>query len=559
MSQPFENSLSHERYPDNNINNNNKDTFQLVKSAELIDNESTSLNYNTTSSALSVDDRGLKHGLKDRHLSLMALAGIIGPGILVGASSALAEGPAAILIGFGAIGVIAFFMMQSLGELATLYPSGGAFSTLGIKFVDFGWGASVGWMYVIIWIAVLSNEYNSVASILQFWGPQVPLYAYVLILWLPFLLFQFLGVAIFGEVEFWLALFKILGLVAFYIFSIVYAAGGVKGNKAFGFHYWNDPGAFAHGFKSVASCFTFASTFYSGTEIVAVCAAETRNPSKAVPNAIRQTFWRILLVYMGIAVFYGMTVPYNDDRLGKSTKALKSPMTIAIQRAGWEGGAHLVNAFIVAVCVSAINSSIYTGSRAMVHLANERCAPSILKRVNKQGVPYASVILMNLFGLISLMNQSTGAAKAYGYIVNISGVAVFIVWGNVCFYHIRLRTAMKLQGRSTDELPYKGLWYPVLPIAGVVLNIFLALIQGWSTFKPFSGKDFVDAYILLPVFFVFFLGFKFWHKSKWVNLSEVDLDEGRRQDSDFIEDGEKGVDIPVGDGHKIKWKPWELF
>lgn len=550
MSQPFENSPSHEQYPEHN-----KDTFQLVKSAELVDQESGSLQYNTSSSVLSTDDRGLKHGLKDRHLSLMALAGIIGPGILVGASNALAEGPAAILIGFGAIGVIAFFMMQSLGELATLYPSGGAFSTLGIKFVDFGWGASVGWMYVIIWIAVLSNEYNAVASILQFWGPQVPLYAYVLIIWLPFLLFQFLGVAVFGEVEFWLALFKILGLVAFYIFSIVYAAGGVKGQKAFGFHYWNDPGPFASGFKSVASCFTFASTFYSGTEIVAVCAAETRNPSKAVPTAIRQTFWRILLVYMGIAIFYGMTVPYNDDRLGRDTKALKSPMTIAIQRAGWEGGAHLINAFIVAVCVSAINSSIYTGSRAMVHLANERCAPSILKWVNKQGVPYASVILMNLFGLISLMNQSTGAAEAYNYIVNISGVAVFIVWGNVCFYHLRFRRAMKLQGRSTDELPYKGLWYPVLPIAGVVLNIFLALIQGWSTFKPFSGKDFVDAYILLPVFFIFFIGFKLWHKSKWVNLNEVDLDEGRRHDTDFIEDGEKGVDIPVGGKHKIKWKP----
>ncbi|CAD1809158.1 General amino acid permease AGP3 [Candida parapsilosis] len=554
MSQPFENSPSHEQYPEHN-----KDTFQSVKSAELVDQESGSSQYNTSSSVSSTDDRGLKHGLKDRHLSLMALAGIIGPGILVGASNALAEGPAAILIGFGAIGVIAFFMMQSLGELATLYPSGGAFSTLGIKFVDFGWGASVGWMYVIIWIAVLSNEYNAVASILQFWGPQVPLYAYVLIIWLPFLLFQFLGVAVFGEVEFWLALFKILGLVAFYIFSIVYAAGGVKGQKAFGFHYWNDPGPFASGFKSVASCFTFASTFYSGTEIVAVCAAETRNPSKAVPTAIRQTFWRILLVYMGIAIFYGMTVPYNDDRLGRDTKALKSPMTIAIQRAGWEGGAHLINAFIVAVCVSAINSSIYTGSRAMVHLANERCAPSILKWVNKQGVPYASVILMNLFGLISLMNQSTGAAEAYNYIVNISGVAVFIVWGNVCFYHLRFRRAMKLQGRSTDELPYKGLWYPVLPIAGVVLNIFLALIQGWSTFKPFSGKDFVDAYILLPVFFIFFIGFKLWHKSKWVNLNEVDLDEGRRHDTDFIEDGEKGVDIPVGGKHKIKWKPWELF
>ena len=211
-------------------------------------------------------------------------------------------------------------------------------------------------------------------------------------------------------------------------------------------------------------------------------------------------------------------------------------MTVAIQRAGWDGGAHLINAFIIVVCILAISSSIYTGSRSMVNLANEGCAPSILKRVNGQGVPYAAVILMSTLGLISLMNQSTGAANAYQYIVNLSGVAVFIVWGNVCFYHIRFRQAMKLQGRSLDEIPFKGMLYPYLPILGLALNVILALIQGWSYFKPFDAGNWVDAYILLPFFFVLYFGFKLWHKSKWVNLEEVDLDEGRR------EDDEKGVD-----------------
>lgn len=486
----------------------------------------------------SIDDpnTNLKRTLKDRHISLIALAGIIGPGILVGAGIALRDGgPASLIIGFGFIGLVAFSMMQSLGELSTLYPTGGGFSTYGNKFVDPAFGGVVGWCYVIIWIAVLANEYNTVAAIMQFWGPQVPLYGYILIFWFAFLAFQFLGVKAFGEAEYWLALFKIGALVAFYIFSIVYISGGIKGRPAFGFHYWNNPGAFADGFKGVANVFVFASTFYSGTESIAVAASESRNPSRAVPSAIRQTFWRILFIYMGVAISYGMTVPFNDPSLAQGAKTLKSPITVAITRAGWEGGAHLVNAVILITCISAINSSIYIASRTVVNLAIEGSAPSFLKHVNKWGVPYASVIFVNLLGLISLMNISTGAANAYGYIVNLSGVAVFIVWGAVSFIHFRFRKAWKIQGRSLDELPFKALWFPWLTWFGLFFNVFLGLIQGWSYFKPFDAANFVDAYVLLPFCVILFLVLKLWRKTKWVNLSEIDLDEGRRKDVDHHE------------------------
>lgn len=516
----------------------------MFKRDETVSVKTPSIQYGSE----SVTDDGeldgetnLRRKLKDRHISLIALAGIIGPGILIGASLALRNGPASLIIGFGIIGIIAFIMMQSLGELATLYPTGGTFSTLGNRFVDPAYGAAVGWNYVIIWIAVLSNEYNTVAAIMQFWGPQVPLYGYVLLFWTAFLAFQFLGVRTFGESEYWLALTKIVGMLAFYIFSIVYVSGGIKGTKAFGFHYWNDPGPFNDGFKGVANTFVFASTFYSGTEIVAVSAAEAENPSRAVPKAIRQTFYRIIFLYMGIALFYGLTVPYNDESLKAGSKTLKSPMTIAIARAGWPGGAHLINAFILITCISAINSSIYIGSRTIVNLANERAAPKIFKWADKRGVPIPAIVLMNAFGFLSLMNISTGAAKAYGYIVNISGVAVFIVWGNVCYYHIRFRKAWKLQGRDIADIPYKGFLFPYLPILGIFLNVFLTLVQGWSYFKPFDVGGFLDSYILLPFFAFLFVLFKVINKTKRVDLMEVDLDQGRRRDVRHIQ--EDDIDI----------------
>lgn len=208
-------------------------------------------------------ESGVKRGLKTRHLSMMALAGIIGPGLLVGSGGALASGgPASLIIGFGVIGIIAFSIMQSLGELTTLYPTGGAFTKLADRMVDKAFGVAVGWNYWLIWAAVLANEYNVISSIFVFWSDKVPLYGYFLIFWFAFLAFQLLGVEAFGEAEFWLALVKLIGLVSYFIFAIVYAAGGLKGqDKALGFTYWHNPGAFAQGFRGVATVFVFCSTF----------------------------------------------------------------------------------------------------------------------------------------------------------------------------------------------------------------------------------------------------------------------------------------------------------
>ncbi len=185
---------------------------------------------------------GVKRGLKNRHLSMLALAGIIGPGLLVGAGGALSNGgPASLIIGFCVIGIIAFSIMQSLGEMTTLYPTGGAFTGLADRFVDKAFGVAVGWNYFIIWAAVLANEYNVITSVLTYWSDKVPQWGYFLIFWFAFLAFQMLGVESFGEAEFWLGLLKLLGLGAYFIFSVVYVAGGINGD-AIGGRYWQDPG-----------------------------------------------------------------------------------------------------------------------------------------------------------------------------------------------------------------------------------------------------------------------------------------------------------------------------
>lgn len=496
----------------------------------------TSVSDKLAESSQAIDpESGVKRGLATRHLSMMALAGIIGPGLLVGSGGALASGgPASLLIGFGVVGFLAYSIMQSLGELTTLYPSGGAFIRLADRFVDKAFGCAVGWNYFIIWFAVLANEYNVICSIFVFWSDKVPLWGYFLIFWTAFLGFQLLGVTAFGEAEFWLALIKLIGLVAFFFFAAIYAGGGLVGqDEALGFRYWHDPGAFPNGFRGLATVFIFCSTFYAGVESVAVAATETKNPGRAVPLAIRQVVWRILFIYMGSAFFFGLVCPSDADGLanGKS-RALKSPMTIAIQNAGWEGGVHLINTFIFLTCLSAVNASIYIGSRTILFMAQEGKAPRFLGYTNKRGVPVYAIIFTNLFGALSMMNISTGGGKAYGYIVNLSGVSTFLVWGAISFTHIRFRRAWAYHGRSVSELPFKSFAYPYNAYFGLAGNIFLAVVQGWQTLSPFKAGNFVDAYILLPLFPIIYFGFKFWKKTKYLSLAEIDLDYGQRRDYD---------------------------
>lgn len=235
----------------------------LGKSNVYAEEEDDHTETDASSSRKVVDaESGVHRGLSTRHLSLLAIGGIIGPGLLVGTGGALsAGGPASLIAGFAIVGIIAYSIMQSLGEVTTLYPAGGSFIGLADRFVSKGFSASVGYSYFFLWICVLAAEYTVICSVMVFWVPEVPLWGWFLIFFFVFLAFQMLGVAAFGEAEFWLACSKLVGLTAFYIFSIVYVAGGIKGRKL-GARYWSEPGPLNNnGFGGFASVFAFCGMF----------------------------------------------------------------------------------------------------------------------------------------------------------------------------------------------------------------------------------------------------------------------------------------------------------
>ncbi|ODV97785.1 hypothetical protein PACTADRAFT_47637 [Pachysolen tannophilus NRRL Y-2460] len=425
--------------------------------------------------------------------------------------------------------------MTSIGELNTLYDFN--FAIHASRWVDPAFGASVGWNYVLLWVCNIISEYVSLTSVVSFYSDKVPVWGYFLIFWGFFTMYQSLGVQVFGEGEYILSFVKITFLSGFYLFSIIFAAGGIKGYSP-GNPFGEYP--LAHGFKGIANSFVYAGVFYSGVEAVSMTASEAKNPRKAIPIAVKQTLWRILFVYFGASISYGITVAWNNESLSTGNKTMKSPMTIALISAGWKNAGYFVTTLIMVTCFSSVNSAIYISSRSLFHLAIDNKAPKIFTKVDKRGNPWVAVHTVHSLGALSMLSLGSTAQTAYTYIVNLAGVSAFIVWAAISFTQIRFRKGWLLQGHTVDELPYVAPFYPYSQIFAVGLGILLCLVQGWTVFVPFEAGTFVDVYILLPIFFIIIALYKIFGKTKWVTYDKMDFETDRKH-VEIVEDNEKSV------------------
>lgn len=450
---------------------------------------------------------------------MMALAGIIGPGLFIGMGSALhAGGPAGLMAGFAIVGLLVVVMMFCIGEMNSLFDFN--FNTHASRWVDPAFGAALGWNYAFLWVCNIIAEYVSVISVLTFYSEKVPIYGYYLILWFCFSIYQMFGVDVFGEAEYILAFIKILFISGFYLFAIIYAGGGIPG-KSPGNPFGNYP--LAYGFKGIANSFVYAGVFYTGIESLSITFLELKNVKKSVKKAVLQSIFRIFFIYFGITIAYGITVAWNDEGLLQDNKVMRSPMTIALVRAGWANAGYFVTTIILITCISSINSAVYFCGRCVMRLAVDGYAPKIFAKVNKGGVPYVATNTVHLFGFLSLLSMQSSSAVAYSYIVGLAGVSAFIVWTGIVFAHYRFRRGWLKQGNQHCDLPFKSPLYPYTNYFGIGLGIVLCLVQGWTVFVPFQAGQFVDLYIMLPLFFVIWAAYKWFLKSKWVAYEDMDF------------------------------------
>lgn len=489
----------------------------------------------------------LKRSLQSRHLQMIALGGTIGTGLFIGSGGAINKaGPAGALIAYAFVGTLVYSVMVALAEMATFLPVSGGFTVYAGRFVDKSLGFAMGWIYWFSWAITFALEVTVSGLIIQYWAPEANLSIFVAVFWVAITVLNFLPVNFYGEVEFWLALIKVVTVIGFILFGICIDAGAGQ-HGYLGFNTWKDPGAFAPylvtdndnlakfvGFWAVLIQAGFS---YQGTELVGIAAGETANPRKTVPAAIRKTFWRILIFFVLTVFFIGLLVPYNNERLANENDdktANASPFVIAADLAGVKVLPHIINAVLLTVVLSAANSNVYSGSRILVGLAQERLAPAFLMRTTIKGVPYYAVCFTAAFGLLGFMNVTESAKEVFEWLMNISGVAGFISWTSIGVSHIAFVRALEAQGMSRDSLPYQspfGVWFTWY---GVIFNLVIILTQGFTAFMPWDTSSFFVSYISLILFAVLYVGHKLWTRAPFVQPHAADLLTGRK-DLDGIE------------------------
>jgi amino acid transporter len=283
-------------------------------------------------------------------------------------------------------------------------------------------------------------------------------------------------------VEFILSTIKIMGCAGFIILAIIIDCGGVGNQGYLGAKYWHNPGAFNNGFKGFCSVFVVAAFAFGGTELVGLAAAEAANPRKSLPQATKQVFWRISFFYILSLFLLGLIVPSDNPNLLNSSGANSkfSPFVIAIRLAGIKALPSIFNVIITISVISVANSCTFGSTRTMQALAERGMGPAFLAHVDKHGRPIWGVAIQLLFGLLAFIGEAKNATTVFNWLLSLSGLSYFFVWGCICLAHIRFRSAWKAQGHVKAELPYEaifgvgGSWY------GFLLNI-LCMIATFYT------------------------------------------------------------------------------
>jgi len=480
----------------------------------------------------------LARDLQGRHMQMIAIGGAIGAGLFVGSGSALhAGGPASLVICYLIVGCMLLFTCQALAEMAVLYPVNGAFFTYVVRFIDPSWGFAIGWDYALSWLTILPFELIAASITISFWNDTINVGVWIAVFLVVLSVIQIFGVRGYGEVEFILSIIKIAACIGFIILGVVIDCGGVGSQGYIGARYWYEPGAFRNGFNGFAGVFVIAAFAFGGTELVGLAAAESANPAKAIPQATKQVFWRIAFFYVVNLFILGLIVPSDDTRLlgssGANTKA--SPFVLAIQDAGIQVLPSIMNAVITIAVISVANSCTFGSTRTIQALAERGMAPKLMAYVDKAGRPLPCIILQILFGLLAFIAESGKSSDIFGWLLALSGLSYFFIWGSICIAHIRFRSAWKAQGYTLDQIPYKPALGVIGSWIGLTLNILALMATFYSALYPSPNATpdpqyFFQQYLAAPVVLALYVGWKIYSR-EWrvfVPLHEIDLKTGAR-------------------------------
>jgi GABA permease len=412
---------------------------------------------------------GLQAGLKNRHLSMIAIGGVIGAGLFVGSSSGIATAGPGILLSYALVGTLVVLVMRMLGEMSAANPTSGSFSAHADRALGRWAGFSIGWLYWFFWVVVLAVEATAGAVILEGWIPAVPQWAWALIVMVVLTATNLVSVGSYGEFEFWFAGIKVVAIAAFIVIGGLAVFGllpGVDSEQAglgnlteHGGFLPNGPGAILTGVLLVVFSFM-------GSEIATLAAGESEDPQRAVTKATNSIIWRVAVFYLGSIFVVVTLLPWDSKSIAEDGSYVASLDSLGIPHAG-----QIMNFIVLTSVLSCLNSGLYTASRMAFSLGRRGDAPKAFAKTTGRGVPLAAILSSVVFGFVAVFFNYQYPDTVFLFLLNSSGAVALFVWLAICFSQLRMRKI--IQAEAPEKLVVRMWLYPYLTWATAAMIVFV--------------------------------------------------------------------------------------
>ena len=453
----------------------------------------------------------LQRELNNRHIQLIAIGGAIGTGLFLGSGQTISLTGPSLLFTYMFIGIVLFAFMRALGELLLSNSKFNSFVDIANEYLGPFGGFVIGWTYWVCWIVSSMSDLTAMGQYFAYWYPQVPHWLTVLFIVLLLISFNLLGARLFGELEFWFSIIKVVTIITMVIVGLVLIFLSFKteyGHASFG-NLIHHGGMFPHGAAGFLMSFQIAVYSFIGIELIGVTAGETKNPEKTIPKAINNVPIRILLFYIGGLLVIMSVIPWfkvDPD---------SSPFVKLFTLIGVPFAAGIVNFVVLTAAASATNSGIYSNSRILFGLAKQGLGPKVLTKTNSNGVPYLSMLVSSITLLIAALLNFIfpDAIKLFIYVTTLSTVLFLVVWGIIIVSYIAY---VKKNPEQHQSSAFK-LWGGKI-IAYIVLSFFIFIF-----ILLFFSKDTRVAIFISPLWFIFL----FFYYKKYKNNAESLADRQR--------------------------------
>ncbi|WP_102692096.1 amino acid permease [Rummeliibacillus pycnus] len=410
----------------------------------------------------------LQKGLKKRHMTMIAIAGVIGAGLFMGSGSVIhLAGPGAIL-SYVFAGMIVVLVMRMLGEMASVNPTSGSFAHYAHEAIGPWAGFMIGWLYWFFWVIAIALEATAAAAIIQYWYDGIPLWFLSLLLTVALTATNILSVKAFGEFEYWFSLIKVVSIIVFLAMGAFIILGIVPNFEAVGTTNLIGQGGFMpNGFGAVLMGIVIVIFSFMGTEIVAIAAGESKEPHAAVRKATNSITWRILLFYIGSIAVVVTLLPWDSSNI------LTSPYVAVLDYIGIPAAAQIMNFVVLTAVLSCLNSALYATSRMVFSLAQKGEAPKSFLKLNKRGAPVNAILAATFFSYIAVIMNYVSPDKVFLFLVNSCSAITLILYLIISISQLRMRR--KIEQKNPQLLTIKMWLFPYLTYFTILVTSALLI------------------------------------------------------------------------------------